>query len=203
MKGIKHVSVGTELTQAEWESATGHDVDAGTSFPGSPGEKDLFYRTDGHRWYIYDGSAWVQVSGYKEGARAYHDTNQSISDSTWTTLAFNSERWDTDAIHDNSTNNSRLTCKTAGKYLIIFSAEFQANATGRRLLRVVLNGSTQIVFITAGLNSSNESQLTLATIYDLSVNDYVEAQVFQDSGGALNINSTAQTSPEFMMQRIG
>ena len=34
------------------------------------------------------------------GARVYHNANQSISNTTVTALAFNSERWDTDTIHD-------------------------------------------------------------------------------------------------------
>ena len=62
MKGIFHPSVGTELTQAEWESEAGHNIAAGTSFPESPVEKDLFYRTDEHKWYVYNGTAWDKIN---------------------------------------------------------------------------------------------------------------------------------------------
>ena len=61
-KGIKHASVGTILSQAEWEADASHALDSGTGFPGSPTEGDLFYRTDEHLWYIYDGSAWTIVN---------------------------------------------------------------------------------------------------------------------------------------------
>jgi len=63
MKGVKHVSVGNILTQAEYEYDAGHDMEAGTSFPGSPTEKDLFYRTDLHKWYVYNGTTWVGLGG--------------------------------------------------------------------------------------------------------------------------------------------
>jgi hypothetical protein len=34
------------------------------------------------------------------------------------------------------------------------------------------------------------------------VNDYVEAMVWQNSGGALNVNQFGNHTPEFMMARI-
>ena len=60
-KGIDHASVGPILTQAEWESTTAHALASGTSFPGSPSEGDLFYRTDEHLWYIYNGTTWKKL----------------------------------------------------------------------------------------------------------------------------------------------
>lgn len=63
MKGVKHISVGNILTQAEYEYDAGHDIESGTSFPGSPTEKDLFYRTDEHKWYVYNGTTWTDLTG--------------------------------------------------------------------------------------------------------------------------------------------
>lgn len=62
MAGIKHIDVGTQLTKAEWEAASTHEMTSGTAFPDIPTEKDLFYRTDQHKWYIYNGSAWVLLN---------------------------------------------------------------------------------------------------------------------------------------------
>jgi hypothetical protein len=56
--GLKHIDVGSELTKTEWESEESHEVVHGTSFPSSPVERQLFYRDDKHKWYIYDGTAW-------------------------------------------------------------------------------------------------------------------------------------------------
>jgi hypothetical protein len=44
--------------------------------------------------------------------------------------------------------------------------------------------------------------MSVGTLYALNAGDYVEAQVFQNSGNPLLIRSIAATSPEFGMARI-
>jgi hypothetical protein len=61
--GLKHIDVGAELTKTEWESEESHEVVHGTSFSSSPVERQLFYRDDEHKWYVYNGSAWVWLGG--------------------------------------------------------------------------------------------------------------------------------------------
>lgn len=143
------------------------------------------------------------VGGYTEGARVYHNATQSIPTATRTALAFNSERYDTDAIHDPVTNNSRLTCKTAGKYILSGSISFSAHATGLRNLRIRLNGSTVLVDLLLGMTFDNQWSGAVSTIYDLAVNDYVELTVYQNSGGNLIIYASPNSTPEFMMSRVG
>ena len=70
--GLKHIDVGPELTKTEWESEESHEVVHGTSFPSSPIERQLFYRDDEHKWYIYSGSAWVWLGGGGGGGMAVH-----------------------------------------------------------------------------------------------------------------------------------
>ncbi len=141
--------------------------------------------------------------GHTEGARVYDASAQTISNNTETAIAFDSERYDTDGIHDNSTNNSRLTCKTAGKYLIIAQLEYADNSTGFRGIRLKLNGSTYIGLIRVNAVVASTTFILATTIYDLSVNDYVEARAYQGSGGDLDVIVTANVNSEFMMQRIG
>ncbi len=139
-----------------------------------------------------------------EGARVYHNANQSTTDGTWTTLAFNSEKKDTDAIHDNSTNNSRLTCKTAGAYLIIGMVYWAANAAGRRIIQIAFSDGVATGYINAmNVGTAEPHAMQVSAIKDLAVNEYVELKVFQASGGALNVLYDAGFSPDFMMQRIG
>jgi len=65
--GLRHIDVGAELTKTEWESEESHELIHGTSFPASPAERQLFYRDDEHKWYIYNGSAWVWLGGGSGG----------------------------------------------------------------------------------------------------------------------------------------
>ncbi len=182
---FKHASVGAELSQAEWEAAAAHVADGQTA-------GDVLY---------YDGAGWKRRP-YNIGARVYNNANISVPDNTLTLLTYNSERWDTDTIHDNSTNPGRLTCKTAGVYLINVSVEFASNSAGVRLLRLRVNGSTTIgeIYLPA---TAGAVRFFVSTIYSLAVDDYVESLVYQDSTVSLNVLVSGNRSPEFMMQRIG
>ena len=143
---------------------------------------------------------YVDTNMTNEGARVYHNAAQTIANNTGTTLAFNSERYDTDVIHDTTTNNSRLTCKTAGKYLITVNLWWASSAVGDRSLCIKLNGTTHIAIVR---NTGTIRGQVNTTIYDLAVNDYVEVIVLQTSGGVLDVQLESNFSPEFMMQRLG
>lgn len=134
------------------------------------------------------------------GARAYNSADQSAGTAVWKTLAFNLEDFDTDDIHNNATNNSRLTCKTAGKYLIGGVVRWSPNATGIRSARIYLNGATVIAEVTdVNAGGADDIALDVQTVYDLAANDYVELQAFQNSGGNLNVEAPSH----FWMVKVG
>lgn len=63
MTGIKHKDIGQVLTEAEWEALDSHELESGDSFPGTPSEKDRYYRNDLHQWYIHNGTEWKPLGG--------------------------------------------------------------------------------------------------------------------------------------------
>jgi len=137
-------------------------------------------------------------------ARVYHSVAQSIANNTLTALAFDSERFDTDSIHDVTTNNTRLTCNTAGKYFISGNISFAGNDTGYRYVNITLNGTTKIAIKQCVAVAGGYSTIvTIGTVYELAANDYVELCVLQNSGGALDIEFIGNYSPEFMMVKVG
>jgi hypothetical protein len=137
-------------------------------------------------------------------ARAYHDANQSIATGGGGAfLAFNQERWDTDTIHDTVTNNTRLTCKTAGYYSITAGGAWETNGTGSRSIGILLNGATPLAYDNRLAPADINARFTVTTVYPLAVNDYVEVAVFQSSGGALNVLTGSNYSPEFSMHWVG
>lgn len=143
------------------------------------------------------------AGGYTQCARVYHSVAQSIPNSVDTILAFDSERFDTDGIHDTVTNNSRLTCKTAGIYIVVASACFAASATGLRVVTLLLNGTTPIgIQTTNALVTGRTRLVAVSPPQDLIVGDYVEARVYHTSGGTLTVDVDAQSSPEFGMVRV-
>jgi len=165
------------------------------------GVATLYYRKDDGNIVEVGGS--TSAGGYTEGARVRHSANQSIANNTPTVLTFDTEGYDTDGIYD-AGSPTRLTCQTAGKYLIFALATFAYNAaTGKRhIIRLKLNNTTEIGSA-EGVSGGGNPGLTAVTTYNLSVGDYVEVTAYQDTGGALNIVSEGLYSPAFMMQRIG
>jgi len=168
--------------------------------------------------FVYDGvpGAWITSALIKDGevgpadldidsihpsARVYHNAHQSIPNASLTALAFNSQRFDTDGIHDTVTNNSRLTCKTAGKYQITVNLCFETNNTGERRVYLRVNGATYIAGSVANAAATSH-HFSVSTLYNMDVNDYVEVLVYQSSGGALNVLAGGDYSPEFMMVRV-
>lgn len=146
----------------------------------------------------------TQTAPHVPAARVYHNAAQSVAHNTLVALAFNSERYDTDVIHDTATNNSRLVCKTAGLYSVKGCAAFAASATGIRQVNIRLNGATYLDGLTLpAAGAADATMITVTTDYFLAANDYVELIAYQTSGGALNVTASANQSPEFMMKRVG
>lgn len=148
-----------------------------------------------------DGSG-VSIEQTRHGVRAVHGSSQTITNNTLAILAYNAEQFDDDDMHDTVTNNSRLTATVAGRYIINTQIRWANNSAGYRIVDILLNGTTLIARKQMSPNTAAATIATIATIYDLAVNDYVETRVFQNSGGNLNVERIASHSPEFMMQQV-
>lgn len=134
------------------------------------------------------GLKWAAPSSPSFVGVSLNSAGQTISSGTDTVRNFNSEFFDTDGYHDNSTNNSRITIPSGkgGKYLIIAASVWAPNSTSFRRLRVRKNGSTLLASydISAGNGGSGDTYY-LSTIKDLVATDYIEVTLRQDTGGNL------------------
>lgn len=143
------------------------------------------------------------VSGQGVGCKVYHSVNQSLANNTNNALSFNSERFDTDNIHNTVSNTARLTCNTAGNYLIGGSVAFAASAMGGRQINIFLNGVTTIALEnTTNMGAGTPTLMSISTVHYLSAGDYVQLFAYQGSGSALNVLASSAYSPEFYMHRL-
>lgn len=133
----------------------------------------------------------------------FHSATQSATNATVLTVAMNSERIDNDGCHDNSTNNSRITIQTPGIYQISAQIGFAANTTGVRYAYINLNGSTTIGFATSPALSTGGVNVPVSRPYRLGFGDYVQAQAYQNSGGALNVDQQNNYSPTLSALWVG
>lgn len=128
------------------------------------------------------------------GARVIQ-TGATALTTSWVACAFGAENFDTDSMHDNSTQNTRLTFTTAGKYHVGGAISIAANvAAGARIL---LNGTTVLATQRQGNSGVGEAP-SVDTIYDFAQNDYVELQGYAN---ATNTSGDANTS--FWAYKIG
>lgn len=146
--------------------------------------------------------------GTPPSVRAYRTTNQSINSATQTAVVFDAERYDdvpSGYTQNQHTTTSRLTCRVAGKYIITTSLSWAANTTGTRVAQLQINGTTNIASDSrpAAATGGAGTDQTLTTLYELAVNDFVELIVSQDSGGALNVLTSGNFSPELAWQWVG
>lgn len=152
-------------------------------------------------------------------ARVYSDeTENLIPDSSWTTVEFDTERWDTGANSSyangfwDSGTPTRLTAPVSGNYIITGHVEFASgeiadgSERGIRIRHARSAAVTTIAWhshppVPAG-QSSATTRMSIATAFWMRAGDYVILQVYQDSGGALTINALEAYSPEFTISRV-
>jgi hypothetical protein len=138
-------------------------------------------------------------------ARVYNSAAISTATGTPKILTFDSERYDNGGLHSTSANTGRLTATITGLHQIGCHVEFASNITGSRYVGLKVNGATYVAFDErqAVTVAGRPTIVTVSTSYQLAAGDYVEVEVFQNSGGNLNVNASGNYTPEFWIVRVG
>lgn len=161
------------------------------TWPSSDGSSGQVLSTSGS-----GALSWVTASAGGSsnfiGARATRSSaSGAIGFSSWATVNWNAEDWDTSAMHDNITNSNRVTVPSGegGKYIVNF--QVTNNAGGVFVARIRKNGTT---LYECG-SGSGTSQLNCMWILNLAAADYIEIQVHDNStGSGVDVNSTSYLS---------
>ncbi len=153
------------------------------------------------------GAASGEATGLKyfitPTCRAYNDAAIDPATSSWVSLTFNQDRWDTNAMHDTGSNTNRLTIPANGDgvYAIDGGAQFDTSGvgggTGYYGIRVILGGATVIRQIGPMELTMNTHDLGMAisTQYSLVATNYLELQIYTTVD--INILRGVSFSPEF------
>jgi hypothetical protein len=137
-----------------------------------------------------------QLSASIPAAHVTRTAAQSIPAGTNTALQFNSERYDTADMHDDATNNERLTAPVAGIYEVTAQVAWAAGGNVEHELWIERNDATQLA-ITSDVFAAGQQTVTTQT--RLAAGDFVKAFVFQDDAVARNVQLDQEDSPEFSM----
>ena len=119
----------------------------------------------------------------------------ALSTSSWTSLTFDTETSDTDAMHHPSSNTSRLTIPTGGDGWYTFGfygSAARAGSTGTWRARIFLNATTALAQSQESEASGVQSMITLAGAYPLAATNYIEVQYY-----TADASMTMAASPMF------
>ena len=118
-------------------------------------------------------------------------SQQSISNGSYTKLAFATEEWDTDSVYDNSTNY-RFTPGIVGKYNIkILIMWNNVNVTDKKLqVAIYKNGSFYADVENIGSTASGADPTLLINLdIALTATDYIEAYAYQATGSTQEVRN--------------
>lgn len=145
--------------------------------------------------------AGTKILGY--AARAYHSVGQNAASGALTTLAFDSESFDsTGAMHDNVTTNSRITAPVAGVYVVGATASWDGLGAGTyREVFIKKNNTTFLCENLSPVVAVGNTQ-SVVEIHTLAAADYIECVVRHDAGAIRQVNGGATDSTCLWMTRV-
>ncbi|MFI5267816.1 MAG: hypothetical protein ACHQ7M_10610, partial [Chloroflexota bacterium] len=140
--------------------------------------------------------------------RVYRTSAQSIPNNSQTVLSFTTARHDTmSAINPMWTvgDPTHVMVRTPGIYIVTALVEFAANGTGERTVAIFDTASNQFFAIDERVAVSGDStDITCSSgpFYVPAASSF-QVYVFQNSGGALNVDASPAYTPELAVAMIG
>ena len=140
------------------------------------------------------GSAGDTAAGVFTNTPSFHVNNlfsssvsgsgdQNISNNTNTLVNFTNKVFDTDSAFDTSTMRFTVPTGQAGKYFFETSGALNSSSDfDGTELQLRVNNSTVSV---ARARNENQEILKTALVVNLSVDDYVDVYIYQNSGGTV------------------
>ena len=139
------------------------------------------------------------------GCSVYKSSSQTLASNTATVITFNTELFDVDGYHDNSTNNSRMTIPAGKAGYFFLYAKFRLDAggsTGGHTLRLLKNGTAISEFISMSPASIAVTGGQISQVAAGAVNDYFEIDVRQLTTGNQDMPGGAENA-QFMISYLG
>ena len=196
-----------------WSATSGATTNVKINItPASDAANDMYYRnaswfltrlamgTTGQFLAANTGAAptWWSPTVADVGAKATQATGTTWVFGAYFVLAFDSEAYDTSTIHDNVTNNSRLTAPSTWKYIVEWSVW---NSPNYKNLKIRKNGTTDLKVQWQWSSSTSSGTdawcINVVWIWSLAATDYVELLCYSTSNTVTTIANT-----EFTIQKL-
>lgn len=166
---------------------------------------------DGWYWVLPSGVSGTIYRGVQLaeqlalGARVYRATAQSIPDNVVTELSFSNAEFDPYNLAGSFTEPTKLRTQDPGWYHVGAAMRWTPNVTGYRGLWIRWNNGPILARSTLVPSADVTQPLFqfVDTVAYLPANNYVEAVVIQNSGGALSTIVTANVRPDMWLVKVG
>ena len=137
------------------------------------------------------------------GCRVIHSGDVSVANNSFVTIAFTIEEFDTDNMHDNSTDNTHITFTTAGYYSFGYGFQGASSEVGNMGAIIknqsgVVLASTRIHVVSDGVC---EGQVTGISYF--YAGDYIVACALQQTGATQTYYTNTSYSNRFWAYKIG
>ena len=139
----------------------------------------------------------------KAVCQIYNSATQSIGSGSWQALTFNSEIVDPLGMHSTVSNTDKVYCIIPGYYLANFQMAIAANATGYRGITIghyqdaITTWRYLAVHVPVLASAATDTHMNLSAVVKLAVDDYLDFQAYQTSGGPLNALAGGSTGHRF------
>lgn len=162
-----------------------------------------YLATDTGDIYLGDGTDWTHfgnVANNESTARLSNSVDQTISNSTWTTVGFNTVDWDSGSLA--STSNNTITVDETGIYFVYAVWQYSSaiNDGTRVIANININGSRPMSVADGDVvGGSQKVRLAPSGIVELTSGDVVKFQTWHNHGSGLDI---VGNTPYFGLARI-
>jgi hypothetical protein len=187
---------GEQPTATKWNE-TSIPVVATTADISSPYIGQIVFATTDTRLYRYSGAGWVTFSGGPVWSLS-RGAAQSIPNTTWTLVNWDTDDVDTDNMHDIAVNPFAVRTSKPGLYAVTAKngmAPVGAPAAGAiRGVRVYHNAVTvkgSSVLAPVGGSTFTTVAVTPTLFIQCALNDVLGVEVFHNNGAALSTSTAS------------
>jgi hypothetical protein len=139
------------------------------------------------------------------GCRVTKSANQALVTATNTAITWDVEDYDTNTMHDNVTNNSRITIPSGqGGYYLVQANLVYNDPNSSYSIAIYKNGAA-VKRNYSGTTNANDQDIEITAVLNLAAADYIEIFGRQNSGGNKNVMSNANDpqNSAFQVVKLG
>ena len=128
-------------------------------------------------------------------------SSQNVSSGTNTVINFNTEILDSNSAYNTSNGRFTVPSNEAGKYYVYAHLMRNNFFNSRYSVKITVNGTEKINASDRNTDTGGTTFQTVqvAGILDLSVGDYVNVTLYQDSGSSAGANGSSSSSKSLFM----